>query len=262
MFYSSTCRYIYIIKPLHYRQMMTPSRAIGILILVWIYSIVMGFLPMMGWRVETSTCDRGETYPPMYVLLIFISGCVLPILVTGFLFMRVIQEARRHSKKIIELEMSLITVQTKTGTIQHQLCADTSQLPQAPSTPQTPQATANSEIIVKSRKKHKKGQHNFLTIVLLMVYFEISWLPVFSSMLLDAFVNPRILPSWAHSLFGLMAFANSALDPVVYGYRNRRIKHACMQMCITWTRSLLERLGCKCADKIHTDLPSKYDSST
>jgi hypothetical protein len=59
-----------------------------------------------------------------------------------------------------------------------------------------------------------------------MVYFQVSWLPVFISMVTDVLVSPRLIPPWLHSLFATMAFVNAALDPLIYGYRNREIKAA------------------------------------
>ena len=271
MFFS--CRYIFIMQPLHYHQIMTKKRALGILVVVWCYSITMGLLPMMGWRVETSTCDRGETYDPLYVLLIFISGCILPVAVTGILFARVIQEARRQSRMIHELEMSLISsqqpsIQRKTsgegkrvvivsesGTVSTTpLCSASS-----PCQPTQPQNNAKQQVV---NRKQNKGRQTFRTIVLLMIYFEVSWLPVFISMLLDAFINPRLLPSWTHALFGLMAFANSALDPLIYGYRNRRIRRACGRMIRGWLATMCSKCGVSPVRFHTTDFSSKFDSST
>jgi len=64
----------------------------------------------------------------------------------------------------------------------------------------------------------------------MLVYFELSWLPVFVSMLIDVFINPRWLPAWVHRVIGLLAFVNCAMDPIIYGYRNNDIRQAVVNM--------------------------------
>ncbi|ELU17827.1 hypothetical protein CAPTEDRAFT_75048, partial [Capitella teleta] len=184
-------RYVAITAPLHYRVRMRPTVAIAMISVAWVYATILGLLPILGWRVTQSTCFRGETYPPHYTLLIFFSGCIIPVWGSGILYMRIFTLVRSHQRRITRLMHA-----TRRS---------------SPPTTQVYNWTSSSRKTIK-------------TLAILMVYFEVSWLPVFVTMILDAFISPRLLPAWLHSLFGTLAFVNSALDPLIYGYRNRDIR--------------------------------------
>ncbi|ELT87495.1 hypothetical protein CAPTEDRAFT_198874 [Capitella teleta] len=190
IFAVSIDRYLAVAHPLRYRSLMTPRNASIAISTTWVVSIILGFLPLMGWRVTSSTCLRGETYHPGYVLLIFACGCLLPAWGSALIYAKVFAIAKETNQKITD------TTAMATGWR------------------------------MRSNRKTLK------TIAILMLYFQLSWLPVFISMVTDAFVSPRLLPSWAHALFGTLAFVNSALDPLIYGYRNRDIRRSAVK-CVT-----------------------------
>ncbi|ELU07845.1 hypothetical protein CAPTEDRAFT_75064, partial [Capitella teleta] len=199
-------RFIAISQPLHYSMRMTPLVACAILVATWLYAGVLGLLPVMGWRVATSTCHRGETYPQYYVVLIFITGCIAPAWGSAVLYGKIFSLARQHQLRISQgQELGGISLETIKG-----------------STEENP----------GSAPAHVDGWNNasnrniLKTLAILMLYFQLSWIPVFVSMVTDVFASPRLIPSWLHSLFATLAFVNAALDPLIYGYRNRDIRAA------------------------------------
>ncbi|KAI0241425.1 Histamine H2 receptor, partial [Lamellibrachia satsuma] len=185
-------RYIAIVDPLKYPVRMTRRRASTAIAFVWTYAAVLGLLPVFGWRSNHSTCTRGETYSLYYVLVVVASGFIVPLWGTGALYWRILSEARRHlripgplAKLVRPLSLRRNVPGTETGV---------------------------------SRKR------KFVTVAIMLVYFELSWLPVFVSMLIDVFINPRWLPAWVHWVIGVLAFINCAVDPIIYGYRNKDIR--------------------------------------
>lgn len=221
-------RYIAISQPLHYSLRMTLRVACGIVFFTWLYAGVLGLLPLMGWRVETSVCNRGETYPPYYVLLIFITGCILPAWGSAVLYVKIFILARHHQRRINHTQEATSICSIKLQNMrrpQNSTCG----------TSDSPMETSAGSVSSTDGWNSASNRKTLKTLVILMLYFQLSWLPVFISMVTDAFVSPRLIPSWLHSMFASLAFVNSALDPLIYGYRNREIKAA--------TVHKLQRLG-------------------
>ncbi|KAK2194220.1 hypothetical protein NP493_1g02001 [Ridgeia piscesae] len=240
-------RYIAIVDPLKYPVRMTRRRAAGAIAFVWTYAAVLGVLPALGWRARESRCTRGETYSSYYVLVVVWSGFIVPLWGTVALYWRILSEARRHARLHRGVCMSSFCME------RHKCCEhhghrrgrgcecgggsdrDAEKTDDSPKQlkvrplvklvrPLSIRRNGSGAETVVSRKR------KFVTVAIMLVYFELSWLPVFVSMLIDVFINPRWLPAWVHRVIGLLAFVNCAMDPIIYGYRNNDIRQAVVNM--------------------------------
>lgn len=249
-------RYIAITSPLHYRVKMRPSIAMCMIGLAWVYSIVLGLLPMMGWRVSESTCFRGETYHPYYTLLIFFSGCIFPVWGSGILYMRIFKMVRNHQRRIKRVghrgrcnrtltpndsQVSFISQANYNDFDSNEIELRGLRVVQARRNLSRKASLSMTQVYNWSSTSRK----TIKTLAILMVYFEMSWLPVFITMILDAFIHPRLMPPWLHSVFGTLAFVNSAMDPIIYGYRNKDIKNAFSQKFRLLAQRILFRRAMK-----------------
>ena len=233
-------RYIAIMDPLKYPVRVTRRRAMAAVAVVWTFAVVLGLLPVFGWRAVQSTCTRGETYSSYYVVVVVCSGFVVPVWGTGVLYWRILAEARRHARLHRGMCASSFCME------QHKCCEHQGHKRQRlhseeqqdeplkkSHTPRPFAMIARSLSFARNQPAEETGvtrKKKFVTVALMLVYFELSWLPVFVSMLIDVFINPLWLPAWVHRVIGMLAFINCAMDPIIYGYRNNDIRQAIVNM--------------------------------
>ncbi|XP_041352920.1 probable G-protein coupled receptor No9 [Gigantopelta aegis] len=95
-------RYLTVIYPLRYHALMTPKRARDALIVLWVFSTVVSFVPLTGWNAwkDGSVCDafavlaREHMYFWVYFLIL---GCLT---FTTILYSRIFYVAHSQRKKI------------------------------------------------------------------------------------------------------------------------------------------------------------------
>lgn len=99
-------RYIAVFKGLRYHQIVTRGRILLGICLVTIISITFGFLPLMGWRVPVyhKYCSFMYVVPANYIILLFSTCVLVPIMVMLFLYVRMYKNARIHIKRIESIE--------------------------------------------------------------------------------------------------------------------------------------------------------------
>lgn len=235
-------RYIAIVDPLKYPVRMTRRRASTAIAFVWTYAAVLGLLPVFGWRSNHSTCTRGETYSLYYVLVVVASGFIVPLWGTGALYWRILSEARRHARLHRGMCATSFCMEQHKCCEHHGhshgkgKCNNTEDENDSPKQLRIPGPLAklvrplNLRRNVPGTETGVSRKRKFVTVAIMLVYFELSWLPVFVSMLIDVFINPRWLPAWVHWVIGVLAFINCAVDPIIYGYRNKDIRQAIINM--------------------------------
>lgn len=99
-------RYIAITYPLTYRQKVTKVNAIVSIGLSWLVSLVVGFAPLTGWKVKVyhRYCSFLYVLPTDYILFLFSSCVLLPIVITFCMYGMICKYARRHIKRIEAIE--------------------------------------------------------------------------------------------------------------------------------------------------------------
>lgn len=107
-------RYWLIRDPFAYKRQTTPFRAMMMIAAIWLYSSLMAFIPLMGWKNSTSwptdpsarNCtnlcffDIATDYSIMMSVLNF----VIPPLIMTFIYYKIYEIARGHIRRIHRLE--------------------------------------------------------------------------------------------------------------------------------------------------------------
>ncbi|XP_002734435.1 adenosine receptor A2b-like [Saccoglossus kowalevskii] len=225
-------RYLAITSPLKYHAIMTSRRAIVTISLVWVYAFTIGFLPVMGWREKASTCQRGEVYAPGYAVFLFITGLVFPVAISTVLYCRILKEANRQTMRIqqIECRVSQVITANEHNHNRQEIC------------PCEVQENGSNHDKHNPHSEHCNfNRKAFRTVMYILMYFELSWIPLFVTLLIDAFVSPLVIHLEVRTFTSLLALGNSVMDPIIYGYFNRdlrnRLKEIVSKMCRCFHRA-------------------------
>ena len=187
----SADRYIYIMKPLHYSEMMTTRKALIIIMFIWIYSLILSLLPAMGWTKwnnSTKICKLSEVFPFAYSLFMVLQLLVI-LLAVAILYFKIIREAHRQCRRIF--------VQTSASTN-------------------------------KTINKDSSGIRLAKMFLLVIGLFYIWWMPYFLLTGARLMITPPepIQLSIASQTTMFMAFCNSFMNPFVYAAKNTQFRNA------------------------------------
>ena len=206
-------RYITIVYPLRYTNMISKTRAVGVIVIACVYCIFLSYLPLLGWnnihtRPENSTLSAGEcqflhTLPGSYVAL-FQLGHMLPaIIIISILCIRILIVAFKQSRRIKAIVAN-----------------------------PTPNPTST---ILPSRPV-KKG---IVLHIVMLISLTLSLLP--NSVLMT--INYRFYTEEVFSvedlvgghmvmmILYLVAYSNCAINPWIYGLGNKELRMAIKSRC-------------------------------
>ncbi|KAK2145451.1 hypothetical protein LSH36_681g03011 [Paralvinella palmiformis] len=108
-------RYFSICHPLRYPREVTPRRVYGTIVYVWIQSVLLSASPLAGWgrykfRPQTiPICNPEWTGDVGFSAFLAIVGLIIPFSAMLFSYIRIIQEARKQSKRIENIQLRLVT---------------------------------------------------------------------------------------------------------------------------------------------------------
>ncbi|XP_033760695.1 5-hydroxytryptamine receptor 1A-like [Pecten maximus] len=99
-------RFIAITYSLTYRQTVTACKVTVVILLSWFVSLVVGFAPLIGWKIQDyhNYCSFLYVLPSDYIIFLFSSCVLLPIIVTFTMYGQIYKYARRHIKRIEAIE--------------------------------------------------------------------------------------------------------------------------------------------------------------
>lgn len=192
---------------------MTKRRALVIIACLWIYCLLFALIPHMGWKVYPDVIMHGQcvfNISPIYSMLSSVLNFFIPlVLMCGLYF------------KIYCIANSLHT-NLSVGQL-----ASPSQSPRID--------TGVQDRIVKSRSKKIKDQKMLLknsraakTVLVIVFTFVLCWMPH----TIYSFILSGACESCYHAkegpilsaIFLIMGYANSALNPFLFGYHHRLFK--------------------------------------
>jgi len=212
-------RFIVLRVPLRYTEIMTPRRAMIVIMLLWTYALVTACLPVFGWRdhsFEHFVIDvpNGKScyfvISSNYVILINIANFLIPMIFMAICWSLIYQIARRHQQRVKKLARSMSINETTMSLTMNGVGGSTSE----------------GQHTKKSIRKHLKGSKYIAIIVGL---FFLCWLPYTLLSLIVSICGPQCFlgtPQEVSNILLVMGYLNSALNPYLYPFHDRQFKEA------------------------------------
>lgn len=167
----SVDRYLAINDPLHYYERMSSRKAVVIVIVIWINSCCISFMPIfMGWyRKQNHETPAGQCFLninlPYAIISAFVSFYV-PFFIMGCCYVKILSIALQQAKEIQRMQRSL-----------QYNCEDSQCL------------TNKSKSLASERKAIK-------TLGIIFGMFYVSWQPFFIIYWIYAFMADPLIPFW------------------------------------------------------------------
>lgn len=194
LFMISLDRYCAVTDPLRYPVLVTPVRVATALVLIWVVSITLSFLPIhLGWnrRHETRIVNHTNPHCKVQVNLVYslVDGLVtfyLPLLVMCITYYRIFKIARDQAKRIHHVNS------WKAATF----------------------------------REHKAT----VTLATVMGAFIICWFPYFTVFVYRGLRGDENINKTFEAVVLWLGYANSALNPILYAALNRDFRLAYRQL--------------------------------
>ncbi|XP_078346943.1 histamine H2 receptor-like [Oculina patagonica] len=217
----SVDRYKSLKDPLsRYRQspFMTRKRAALVIVLLWAYSVSFALIPVIGWKFRPSSVENNRCYFNIttdYSILSSFVNFIFPLLVMCFLYFKIFMIARNiNSRKFSQRN------------------GRTSEL--------MPSEANSSEDVEKITRRAKRSQKRYQrnmkaakNILIIVCAFFFCWMPHTLLSLVAIFHGVELsnkIPTELFSAFLLLGYLNSALNPPLYTFHNKRFKETYVKM--------------------------------
>ncbi|XP_078598875.1 G-protein coupled receptor 161-like [Branchiostoma floridae x Branchiostoma japonicum] len=223
-------RYCAIIAPLHYAMRITPSRCLYMMAAVWLVSAGLAVPPVAGWshiqyQAEKCSCtvvwETSNHTDRYYTIFLAVVCFGLPCLIMAGAYSRIYRAAQkttaRARRNSVFPEPSSSTV---TGL----------------RTPKRRSSTDSIRSTLRGRRASNASDHPMAHIrddwiaaktgMVVMSTFLLCWIPHFTVMVLESTLSePRLIPSWVERLALYLALSSCTVNPVVYVFRSRVMRH-------------------------------------
>ncbi|CAH1785226.1 unnamed protein product [Owenia fusiformis] len=275
-------RYMAIMYPYQYVSSMTKHRVIIMIVLAWLLSALLAFVPIhtqlytddctrerrLNGNYTAKTCDLIVNTP--YAVISSSVSFWIPATIMVFTYIRIFREARVQEKRIHTMAMNARnSVDNPSSTsssfgephrngINNNKVAVSHTNGNDPSSPQRLAINAIARDTKQERKRLKREHKAAKTLGMIMGGFILCWLPFFSWYLItqgfcQGFNTECNIPNEVISLFFWIGYFNSMINPVIYAYFNRDFRTA--------FRKILHFDQWPCAQSGATDVGSFYETT-
>ncbi|XP_069507543.1 histamine H2 receptor [Ambystoma mexicanum] len=227
LFMISLDRYYGVTAPLRYSMLVTPCRVAVAMVVIWVVSLMVSFLPIhMGWNTKDmlvqnlrDTDDRSTCQFELNREYVLVDGLVtfyLPLVIMCLMYYKIFKIAREQAKRI-----------------NHANCCN----PLSPALPTV--------------REHKAT----VTLAAVMGAFIICWFPYFTVFTYQG-VNDTAVNETAFFIVLWLGYANSALNPILYAALNRDFRTAYQRLMNC------QRVGPASRDPPLTPIPHRCGHAT
>ncbi|XP_069601256.1 alpha-1D adrenergic receptor [Ranitomeya imitator] len=227
-------RYVGVKYSLKYPTIMTEKKAVVILIILWVSSMVISIGPLLGWKEpppeDDSQCTITEE--PGYALFSSLCSFYLPLLVILVMYFKVYIVARRTTKS---LEAGVKRERNKSMEVVLRIHCRSSVMGESHSRSKghTFRSSLSVRLIKFSREKKAAK-----TLAIVVGVFILCWLPFFIVLPLGSFF-PSLRPSdGVFKVIFWLGYFNSCVNPIIYPCSSKEFK-----------RAFIRLLRCRCRRK-------------
>ncbi|XP_048396626.1 alpha-1D adrenergic receptor isoform X1 [Stegostoma tigrinum] len=227
-------RYIGVRYSLRYPAIMTERKAVWILLLLWLSSLVISVGPLLGWKEPAPADDTlcSITEEPGYALFSSLFSFYLPLTVILAMYCRIYVVARRTTRSLeagVKRERGgnstelVLRIHCRSAAGPGDEPASTLRARgQAP----PPLRSSLSMRLLKFSREKKAAK----TVGIVVGVFVLCWLPFFTILPLGAFF-PSIKPSdVVFKVIFWLGYFNSCINPIIYPCSSKEFKRAFIRL--------------------------------
>ncbi|KAL7408138.1 hypothetical protein ABVT39_018815 [Epinephelus coioides] len=223
-------RFLRVFIPLRYKRTVTQRHSWLIVAACWLLAVPMSFSPMLGWYKHetlaasvnsTIVCKFTDVIPMSYLVYFSFFLCTLP---------------------------PLLVMTVLYGYI---FCNIRGSLRDKP----------GNGAQIQSQNYLKKEKQLAGSLSLVLALFALSWIPLHIMDCIAYFSGPNSVPAEAFHVGILLIHANSAVNPVVYGFKIQKIKTAYLKLWRRYTACGEDHQGSQTSQTTDNNLSSNINSA-
>ncbi|XP_044285171.1 alpha-1D adrenergic receptor [Varanus komodoensis] len=223
----SVDRYIGVKYSLKYPTIMTEKKAVIILVVVWLSSMVISIGPLLGWKEPPPDNDQhcDITQEPGYALFSSLFSFYLPLLVILVMYFNIYVVARRTTKS---LEAGVKKERGKSMEVVLRIHCR-SVLEDSMASTRGKGHTFRSSLSVRLLKfsREKKAAK---TLAIVVGVFILCWLPFFFVLSFGSFF-PSVKPEgMSFKIIFWLGYFNSCVNPIIYPCSSKEFKRAFIRL--------------------------------
>ncbi|XP_061584485.1 probable G-protein coupled receptor [Cololabis saira] len=215
-------RYFYIVHPMRYEVKMTINIAIGVMLLIWVKSLLLALVTLFGWpaygpqsSIAASHCSLHASHSrlrPVFAVLFTVVCFLAPALVIFTVYCGVYRVARSAALQ----RVPAIPTWTNASPGKDRSDSINSQTTMITTARTLPQRL--------SPERAFSGGKAALTLVFIVGQFLVCWLPYFIFHLQMSLTGSMQSPGDLEETVNWLAYTSFAVNPFFYGLLNRQIR--------------------------------------
>lgn len=195
----SADRYWAILYPMAYSTNSNTKIAISIICICWIMGLLIGFLPLMGWRAAKGptldACEFSSVMDYNYLVFLYLATIILPALFMATSYAHIYTVVIKQIK-----QMTLLNGGQRGGNSPTKL-----------------------RVLGAARKSEVKATQNLSIIV---AFFAVCWMPLYTINCVQAFCDECPVPAYFMHGCIVLSHLNSAGNPLLYAYHLKDFRNA------------------------------------
>ncbi|XP_039971741.1 probable G-protein coupled receptor [Xiphias gladius] len=227
-------RYFYIVHPMRYEVKMTINLAIGVMLLIWVKSVLLALVTLFGWpayghqsSIAAAHCSLHASHSRLrrvFAVLFSVVCFLLPSVVIFAVYCAVYKVARSAALQ----QIPVVPTWANASPAKDRSDSINSQTTMITTTRNLPQRL--------SPERAFSGGKAALTLVFIVGQFLVCWLPYFIFHLQMSLTGSMQSPGDLEEAVTWLAYSSFAVNPFFYGLLNRQIREELVKFrrcCLT-----------------------------
>uniref|UniRef100_A0A4W4ELW6 Cannabinoid receptor n=1 Tax=Electrophorus electricus TaxID=8005 RepID=A0A4W4ELW6_ELEEL len=206
LFLTAIDRYISIHRPLAYRRIVTRTKAVIAFSMMWVISIVIAVLPLLGWNCRRLNSVCSDIFPLIdeNYLMFWIGVTSILLIFIIYAYMYILWKAHHHAVRMLSrTSQKSLVVYSADGT--------------------KVQTTRPEQARMDIRLAK--------TLVLILAVLVICWGPLLAIMVYDLFWKMDDDIKTVFAFCSMLCLLNSTVNPIIYALRSKDLRRAFLAAC-------------------------------